>query len=134
MRRVNLCFGTVLVVAWLQFREAGLPGLSAELELSTGVPSRVYLFKDDRPFRLNPVDALLPLHVDLFYRERLWRRVPSPATLEVTASEQSHFFLLSGRARFVLPPGKYRVEAYRGFLHKPASHEFTLAPASERRV
>ena len=134
MRRVNLCFGTVLVAAWLQFRETGLPGLSAELELSTGVPSRVYLFKDDRPFRLNPVDALLPLHVDLFYRERLWRRIPSPETLEVTAGEQSHFFLLKGRARFVLPPGKYRVEAYRGFLHKPASREFTLAPADERAV
>ena len=33
-----------------------------------------------------------------------------------------------------LPPGKYRVEAYRGFLHKPAFQEFTLAPRSERRV
>src|SRR4029453_2590936 len=102
MRRVNLFFGTVLLLLWVQFRETGLPGLSAELDLSTGVPARVYLFKDDRPFRLSPVHALLPLHVDLFYRERLWRRVPSPATLEVTANEQSHFFLLRGRARFVL--------------------------------
>lgn len=134
MRRVNLFFGTILVLAWVQFRQTGLPGLSAELDLSTGVPARVYLFKDDRPFRLSPVDALLPLHVDLFYRERLWRRVSSPATLEVTANEQSHFFLLRGRARFVLPPGKYRVEAYRGFLHKPAFQEFTLAPRGERRV
>ena len=134
MRRVNLFFGTILLLLWVQFRETGLPGLSAELDLSTGVPARVYLFKDDRPFRLSPVDALLPLNVDLFYRERLWRRVPSPATLEVTANEQSHFFLLRGRARFVLPPGKYRVEAYRGFLHKPASQEFTLGPRSERRV
>jgi hypothetical protein len=134
MRRVNLFFGTVLLLMWLQFRESGLPGLSAELELSTGVPARVYLFKDDRPFRLSPVDALLPLHVDLFYRERLWRRVQSPSTLEITANEQSHFFLLRGRARFVLPPGKYRVEAYRGFLHKPVFQEFTLGPRSERRV
>ena len=134
MRRVNLFFGTVLLLAWVQFRQTGLPGLSAELDLSTGVPARVYLFKDDLPFRLSPVDALLPLHVDLFYRERLWRRVSSPATLEVTANEQSHFFLLRGRARFVLPPGKYRVEAYRGFLHKPAVQEFTLAPRGERRV
>ena len=75
MPRVNLFFGTILVLAWVQFRQTGLPGLSAELDLSTGVPARVYLFKDDRPFRLSPVDALLPLHVDLFYRERLWRRV-----------------------------------------------------------
>ena len=134
MRRVNLFFGTILLLLWVQFRETGLPGLSAELDLSTGVPARVYLFKDDRPVRLSPVDALLPLNVDLFYRERLWRRVPSPATLEVTANEQSHFFLLRGRARFVMPPGKYRVEAYRGFLHKPASQEFTLGPRSERRV
>jgi hypothetical protein len=66
MRRVNLFFGTILLLAWVQFRQTGLPGLSAELDLSTGVPARVYLFKDDRPFRLNPVDALLPLHVDLF--------------------------------------------------------------------
>jgi hypothetical protein len=134
MRRVNLLFGTMLLLACVQFRETGLPGLSAELDLSTGVPARVYLFKDDLPFRLSPVDALLPLRVDLFYRERLWRRVPSPATLEVTANEQSHFFLLRGRARFVLPPGKYRVEAYRGFLYKPASQEFTLGPGGERRV
>ena len=78
MRRANLFFGSVILLAWLQFRESGLPGLSAELEISTGVPSRVYLFKDDRPFRLSPVDALLPLKVDSFYRERLWRRVTSP--------------------------------------------------------
>jgi hypothetical protein len=134
MRRVNLFFGTILLLAWVQFRETGLPGLSATLDLSTGVPARVYLFKDDRPFRLSPVDALLPLHVDLFYRERLWRRVQSPATLEVTGNEQSHFFLLRGRARFVLPPGKYRVEAYRGFLHRPASQAFTLDPGGQRRV
>jgi len=134
MRRANLFFGTVLLLLWMQFREFGLPGLSAELDLSTGVPARVYLFKDNQPFRLSPVDALLPLHVDLFYRERLWRRVQSPSTLEITANEQSHFFLLRGRARFVLPPGKYRVEAYRGFLHKPVFQEFTLGPRSERRV
>src|SRR5687767_1944559 len=134
MRRVNLFFGTILLLAWVQFRQTGLPGLSDELDLTTGVQARVYLFTDDRPFRLSPIDALLPLHVELFYRERLWRRVSSPATLEVTANEQSHFFLLRGRARFVLPPGKYRVEAYRGFLHEPVFQEFTLAPRSKRRV
>jgi hypothetical protein len=128
MQRVNLFVATLLALAGVQFSETGLPGLSAELDLSTGVPARVYLFKDDRPFRLSPVDALLPLHVDFFYRERLWRRLPSPATLEVTANEQSHFFLLRGRARFVLPPGKYRVEAYRGFLHKPAFQEARVLP------
>src|SRR4051794_32397218 len=39
-------------------------------------PARVYLFKDGKPFRLSPVDVLLPLRVDLHYRERLWRRPP----------------------------------------------------------
>ena len=28
-------------------------------------PARVYLFKDGKPFRLSPVDVLLPLRVDL---------------------------------------------------------------------
>jgi hypothetical protein len=134
MRRANLFFGSVVLLAWLQFRESGLPGLSAELEISTGVPSRVYLFKDNRPFRLSPVDALLPLKVDSFYRERLWRRVPSPETLEVTCSEQSHFILLRGRGRFVLPPGRYRLEAYRGFGHRPAEEEFTLGAGDRRKV
>jgi hypothetical protein len=40
-------------------------------------PARVYLFKDGKPFRLSPVDVLLPLRVDLHYRERLWRRPPN---------------------------------------------------------
>ena len=55
-----------------QFRESGLPELSAQLELTIQdgedgrpMPARIYLFKDDRPFRLSPVDALLPLKVDL---------------------------------------------------------------------
>ena len=39
-------------------------------------PARVYLFKEGKPFRLRPVDVMLPLRVDLFYRERLWRRPP----------------------------------------------------------
>ena len=134
MRRLGLFAGSVLALAWVQFRESGLPGISAELELDTGRPARVYLFKDGAPFRLNPVDALLPLKVDLFYRERLWRRTATPATLEVTCNEQSHFVLLDGRARFVLPPGRYRVEAYRGLFHAPASAEFTLGVTERRRV
>ena len=91
------------------------------------LPVRVYLFKGDRPFRLSPVDAMLPLRVDLFYRERLWRNSADPDTLEVTCKDQSHFFLLKGRAQFDLPAGDYRVEAYRGLFYEPFQHEFTLA-------
>src|SRR5262245_33042846 len=81
----------------------------ARLEISvirddTGrvTPARIYLFKDDKPFRLTPVDVHLPLRHDLFYRERLWRRPsqlpPSDRgptrTLEVTEHNDSHFILL----------------------------------------
>ena len=67
-----------LALLWAQFRESGLPGLSARLELAIDplMPARVYLFKDDKPFRLSPVQAVLPLHVDTFYRERLWTNTP----------------------------------------------------------
>src|SRR5439155_1129309 len=79
-------------------------------------PARIYLFKDDKPFRLSPADVLLPLRVDLFYRERLWRRPPDPAgadrrparTLEVTNDGDSHFLLLDGEGRYELPAGLSR--------------------------
>ncbi len=118
-----------LALVWAQFRGSGDPTLSARLELITepNMPVRVYLFKGDRPFRLNPVEAMLPLRVDLFYRERLWRNSADPDTLEVTCKDQSHFFLLKGRAQFDLPAGDYRVEAYRGLFYEPFQHEFTLA-------
>jgi hypothetical protein len=71
MPRLLLVPAFGLALAFAQFRESGLPGLAGHLEIVTGMPARVYLFKDGRPFRLSPVDALLPLRVDLFYRERL---------------------------------------------------------------
>jgi hypothetical protein len=125
-----------LALAWAQFRESGTPELSAHLELVTEplMPARVYLFKDRRPFRLSPVQALLPLRVDLFYRERLWTNSPDPQVLEVTCNEQSHFILLGGRASFDLPAGRYRVEAYRGLFFIPASEEFELKAGETRRV
>src|SRR6266566_3928523 len=121
-----LAFG--LALAWAQFQESGLPGLAANLELMVepSMPVRVYLFKNDQPFRLSPVQALLPLKVDLYYRERLWKRAASPDTLEVTCNDQSHFFLLKGRASFTLPAGHYRVEAYRGLFYTPVETEFDL--------
>ena len=107
MKRALLAAAFSLALLWA----AQLRDLEARLELVTEprMPVRVYLFKDDRPFRLSPVQALLPLNVDLFYRERLWTSGPSPETLEVTCNEQSHFMLLNGRASFDLPAGRYRV-------------------------
>ena len=116
------------------------PSLAARLEVAavrrdTGqtIPARVYLFKDGRPFRLSPVDAMLPLRVDTFYREHLWRRGNERTrTLEVTLDDESHFILLDGRGVYELPAGNYRIEAYHGIDLAPALLEFTLA-AGERR-
>jgi hypothetical protein len=105
-------------------------------------PARVYLFKDGKPFRLSPVDVLLPLRVDLHYRERLWRRPPDlpgpdgrPArTLEVTYDGESHFVLLDGEARYELPAGRYRLEAYRGLSWAPASRDFELGAGEDAEL
>jgi hypothetical protein len=125
-----------LALVGAQIRISSVPELGARLELEIRplMPARVYLFKDNQPFRLSPVDALLPLQVDLFYRERLWRNRPDPQALEVTCNDESHFFLLNGHATFSLPAGHYRVEAYRGLFFIPASAEFDLAAGEERRV
>jgi hypothetical protein len=125
-----------LALVWAQFRESGAPELRARLELAIDpvMPARVYLFKDGRPFRLSPVQAVMPLHVDRFYRERLWTNSPSPDTLEVTCNEQSHFILLKGRGSYDLPQGHYRVEAYRGLFYTPAREEFDLRAGETRRV
>ena len=67
-----------LALVGAQIRISSVPELGAriELEIRPLMPARVYLFKDNQPFRFSPVDALLPLKVDLFYRERLWRNRP----------------------------------------------------------
>src|SRR4030095_7816589 len=127
MPRLGLFASSLLLLAWMQFRESGLPGLQAELEIDTGQPSRIYLLKNGNPFRLSPVDALLPLKVPLFSRERLGPRAVSPETLEVTGNEQSHVILLRGRGRFVVPPGRYRLPAYLRVLPAPSA-----APTSPR--
>ncbi len=126
----------LLALLWAQFQESGDPGLRARLELATepAMPVRVYLFKEGRPFRLSPVEALLPLRVDLFYRERLWSRAPDPRTLEVTCRDRSHFYLLNGRGSFDLPAGRYRIEAYRGLFYEPAVEEFELRAGQTRSV
>jgi hypothetical protein len=74
------------------------------------------------------------VHSDTYYRDRLFRRVPLPSTLEVIAQNQNHFILLRGAARYTLPPGKYRLEAYRGLFFTPATAEFELKSGETRRV
>jgi hypothetical protein len=135
-RRWHLALVFAPALFWAQFRTAEDGRLSARLDLAIEprMPARVYLFKDKRPFRLSPVQAMLPLRVDMFYRERLWRSGADPDTLEVTCNDQSHFFLLKGKASFELPAGRYRVEAYRGFFFVPAVSEFELRAGETRAV
>jgi hypothetical protein len=132
-----------VTIAAARMGPQGDPSLSAQLDISiarsdTGeeTPARVYLFKDGQPFRLSPVDALLPLRVDLFYRERLWRQDPGARaqTLEVTNGADSHFILLDGHGSYDLPAGRYRLEAYRGFCFAPAAEEFELRAGQRHRV
>src|SRR5688572_7270551 len=141
MRRLCAILICGLVLGLAQVRESLRPSFAAEIELVTRdaktgapMPARVYLFKDDRPFRLDPVDSMLALRSDTFYRDVVWRRVPQPGTLEVTARDQSHFVLLNGQASFDLPAGKYRIEAYRGTFYVPAVQQFELRASEKRKI
>ena len=140
--RALLVAGFLLALGAAQMRESLRPDYAARLEVvvqraDTGeaTPARVYLFKGERPFRLSPVDAFLPLRSDLFYRERLWSNTPNPKTLEITALDVSHFILLEGAATFDLPAAAdYRIEAYHGTFFKPAVMEFSLSAEEDRRI
>ncbi|MCW5980916.1 MAG: CehA/McbA family metallohydrolase [Bryobacteraceae bacterium] len=136
MSRWTLALPFAAALVWAQFHESGRPELRARLTVATEprMPVRAYLFKDDKPFRLSPVEAMLPLRVDMFYRERLWTRGDRASTLEVTCRDQSHYVLLEGGGSFDLPAGKYRIEAYRGFFYAPATEEFELEAGKERQV
>ena len=140
--RALLVAGFLLALGAAQMRESLRPDYAARLEVvvqraDTGeaTPARVYLFKGERPFRLSPVDAFLPLRSDLFYRERLWSNTPNPKTLEITALDVSHFILLEGAATFDLPAAAdYRIEAHHGTFFKPAVMEFSLSAEEDRRI
>ncbi len=140
--RVCLFLGFLLALGYPQVRDSLRPEFAAQLEIvvergDTGetVPARVYLFRSGQPFRLSPVDSHLPLRVDLFYRERVWRQGERPTVLEVTARDLSHFLLLDGRATFDLPAWKeYRLEVYRGFFFRPAVIEFSLQDGEQKRI
>src|SRR3972149_933783 len=89
--RLYLLVGFALALTWAQIQDPLRPAFAAHLEIAVSeagsgrIAARVYLLKDGKPFRLSPVDSLLPLKPDLFYRERLWRQTSRPKTLEVTA-------------------------------------------------
>src|SRR5262249_57250098 len=90
-------------------------------------PARVYLFRGTAPHRLSPVDNLLPLFEDNFYRERLWRMPNQPKSLDVDIRDQWHDLLLEGKATFDVPAGAgYRLEAYHGFFLGPVIHALAL--------
>ena len=137
---ILVSFTLVSIAAWAGIQrdpslEARLEVVSIRRDSGQTIPTRVYLFKDGRPFRLSPVDAMLPLRVDMFYRERLWRRGGDrPRTLEITQDGESHFILLDGRGEYELPAGKYRIEAHRGLDLSPAQLEFSLAAGERRRI
>src|SRR5262249_53265809 len=136
--RILTATALVLGAAWLG-RLGAQPDperLAARLGVAVGrgdtgrpTPARGVLFKGGKPFRLSPGGTLLPLRVDSFYRERLWRRPSEPPgpqerpsrTLEVTTDGDSHFILLDGEGHYQLPAGHYRVEAYHGLFWEPVS-------------
>lgn len=146
--RAYLLILFVLLLGYSQVRDSSLrPDYSAKLTIVTRradtgetVPARVYLFKGTRRFRLSPVDAILPLRADTYYRERVWRQNRDPKVLEVTARDRSHFILLEGQASFNLPRSrtdqneKYRLEAYHGMFFAPAEVEFTLEADEEKTI
>ena len=91
------------------------------------VPARVYLFRGGTPHRLSPVDNLLPLFEDNFYRERIWRMTDNPKSFEVDIQNQWHDLLLEGKGTFDVPAGDdYRLEAYHGFFWSPGVEQFAL--------
>jgi hypothetical protein len=122
-----VAFGLILLYAGYQ--DPGPPSFSARLEVAieSRMPARVYIFKNDRSFKLQPVQAVLPVKSDQFYRDRLWTDGDrDPDVLEVIVNDECHYLLLKGQATFHLPPGKYRMEVYRGFFYIPVRQEFEL--------
>jgi hypothetical protein len=99
------------------------------------VPARVYLFRGAAPHRLSPVDNLLPLFEDNFYRERIWRMTNHPKTLEINIKNQWHDLLLEGVGTFDVPAwNDYRLEAYHGFFWEPGAEKFALEPEEKKTV
>lgn len=142
---LGLCLVLLFVSSPLfsQHRDSSLrPNHAASLTVevrnaATGdlVPARVYLFRGQSPHRLSPVDNLLTLFEDNFYRERLWRMTNQPQSLEVDIRDQWHDLLFEGKATFDVPAGgDYRLEAYHGFFWEPGIERFTLQPEEKKTM
>lgn len=131
MPRLWMFAALTLTLALAQLRQTQF---ESTLTIHSNHPARIYLLKNGRPFRLHPVDAILPIKIDVFYRDTLWRRTPVPQTLEVAHDGQSHFILLTGKATFQLPPGEYTVEAHRGLFFTPVSTPFSLKPGETKTI
>ncbi|MBM3739453.1 MAG: hypothetical protein FJW39_27100 [Acidobacteria bacterium] len=137
-----ICLLTVLPLSAQQRESMLQPKHTAPLTIEvrhadTGelVPARVYLFRGAVPHRLSPVDNLLPLFQDNFYRERVWRMTDAPRTLEIDIQNQWHDLLLEGAGTFEAPAGgDYRLEAYHGFFWHPGVERFTLEPETAKTV
>jgi hypothetical protein len=140
-RLIKGLFAACLAIA--QVRDSSLrPNHAASLTIEvrhadTGelVPARVYLFRGATPHRLSPIDNLLPLFEDNFYRERIWRMNDSPKTLEINVKNQWHHLLLEGKATFDIPAWPdYRLEAYHGLFWEPGNERFALQPGETKTV
>lgn len=127
-------FALLLAVAHL--RSQAPPASSARVVVKTepNLPVRLYLLRNGEPFRLQPVQATLPVKSDLFYRDRLWLESADPGVLELICNDEYHYLLLKGNASFHLPPGKYAMEAYRGFFYTPARAEFEVKAGETHTV
>jgi hypothetical protein len=112
------------------------PPFAAVVDLATAdrLPARLYLWKGNSPFRITPADAVLPIRSDTFYRDRFYSRLPAPRLMEVIARDQYHYLLLKGEATIFLPPGDYRLQAYRGHFYTPARLSFTVKAGQRQRL
>jgi len=142
---IGLCLVLLFVSSLLFSQHRNSPlrpnhaaSLTVEVRNADGgdlVPARVYLFRGPAPHRLSPVDNLLTLFEDNFYRERLWRMTNQPKSLEVDIRDQWHDLLFEGVATFDVPAGgDYRLEAYHGLFWEPGIERFTLQAEEKKTV
>ncbi|MCC6587879.1 MAG: CehA/McbA family metallohydrolase [Bryobacterales bacterium] len=136
VNRAVLVLGFGMLMTAAAWQDLWPPEYSARVEIVTEgrMPARLYLWKGNASFRLAPVDAVLPIRSDTYYRDRFFSRVPNPKVMEVIARDQYHYLLLKGEGTFFLPPGEYRIEAYRGLFYTPAVEKFTLTANDNKRI
>ncbi|MBM3727742.1 MAG: hypothetical protein FJW40_20265 [Acidobacteria bacterium] len=127
-------FSVLLVYAYASMQAPPAKSASIEVATSPRMPVRIYVLREGQPFRIQPVQAVLPVKSDVFYRDRLWLENPDPDVLEVICNDEYHYMLLKGRANFHLPPGRYTIQAYRGLFYTPVRQEFELKADEARTI